>query len=474
MPNRITRAALLLASCSVMLAPHLYAQEKAAPRLLTRTTSSEAATAALASALEEATNFGGARRADAKLKAIVDADPNFALGRAVYGAFTNTLTAADRTRELETALGSAGKASAEEVLFILALREWRGGRTAAARVLTDLAIETAPDDPTLMWFRMLVAANNDEALRVGADALKRFPDHPGIHNFMAYRLNTAGRKDEAIATVQKYAQLAPNHPNSHDSYAEILALQGRYDEAAQHYQKAIELDGGWEVGHEGLAEVAAARGRYAEARTHLQHALAIAPAPARKVALQREIAATHLMEGKVKEARAVMTQVIADAEANSINTLPDKRVVGWLLVFEGRGAEAAKQYAAGQPTNPGPTFPLSDAIFNAITKQQAGVAKALAAMETNAARAPDVQDTQEALRTTRVVAAASRGDLDEAVQVLKQINTPVYRALAASFVAQNARKAKQTAVAAEALADVDAYKAINLNAAFARYNANRK
>lgn len=474
MPNRIMRTAVLFVGCSLILTAQLYAQAKAAPKMLTRTTSSDAASVGLTTALEEAGNIGGTRRLDPKLKAVVDADPSFALGRAFYGALTANMSAADRTRELEAAVAAAGKASAPEIVVITALREWRAGRNAVARELFDVAIRQVPEDPVLPWLRTFVAANVDDALRIGEAAIQKFPDYAPMYNLHAYRLNTAGRKDEAFAAIQKYVDLAPNHPNSHDSFAEIMALNGRYAEAITHYGKALELDPKWDAGHEGLAEVAAAQGNYAEARTHLQHAIALAPTPARKLVLMREVAATHLSENKLKEARAVMSQVVAEGEANSLNTLGDKRIVGMMLVLEGRTAEGTTVYTAAQAPTPGPNQPVQAALFHAFLKHPAEVAKALTAMEANAAAAPDVTDTQDALRTTRVVNDVVNGRIDDAFATLQQISTPVYRALAGGFIVQGARKAKNTSVTAEAMAAVDAYKAINLNAGLSRYLTNRK
>ena len=473
MPNRIMRASALLATSFAIMASTLSAQEKAAPKPLVRTTASTAAQTAFNAALEEVTNFGGAR-ADEKLKAVVDADPTFALGRALYANFTANLAAADRTRELEEALKAAASATAPEVLFVLALRESRAGRNPVARELIDVAMKQVPDEPTLAWFRVLIAANAEDALKAGEAATKRFPDYAPVHNTYAYRLNTAGRKEEAIEVVKRYVALAPNHPNSHDSYAEILALQGRYDEAAAHYQKALELDANWEVGHEGLAEVAVGRKHYAEARVHLQRAIALARTPARKLVLQREIASTYLFEGKVKEARVTMAQVAAEAEANSLNPLADKRTTGLLLILEGRAAEGTTQFTAAVPPNPGPAYPLQEAVFHAFLKHPAEVSKSLAKMEANAARTPDVMDTQEAMRAARVIDAVANGNMDAAASTLKQITTPVYRALAAAFVVQGARKSGNTALAADAVTVVDAYPAVNLNAGLARYLVHRK
>lgn len=474
MPNRIMRAALLFATTVVFAGSPLSAQEKSSGKVLSYSTSSSAAKEALASALVEVTNFGGSTRVDARLKAVVDADPEFALGRAFYGGYVNDMTAADRARELEAALKAASGASAAEVTTILALREWRAGRTAVARDLLDAAIKQASDDPLLVWMRMNVAANAAEAVKIGEDAVKRFPTYAPIHNTYAYRLNATGRKDEAMLVVQKYIALAPDHPNPRDSYAELLQLNGRYDEANEHYKAALAIDPKWEAAHEGMAEVAVLRGNFAEARAHLTQSLAVATLPMRRLALQRQVVATHLFEGKIKEARTAMSKVIADAEAASINALPDKRAAALLAALDGKTQEATAQYAAALPPTPAPLFAVNDALFHAVLKHPAEVGKALASIEAHAARTPDGTESQDAMRAVRAINAAVNNDVATARAAVGGINAPVYKALGAAFVVQAAKRAGDNAAAQAAMADVTAYRTVTLTAGIVRLIATRK
>ncbi|HEY0674088.1 MAG TPA: tetratricopeptide repeat protein [Longimicrobiales bacterium] len=473
MPNRIIRTAMLLAGCSLLAVSSAAAQEKAAPKMLERTTSSAAARTALSGALAEITNIGGGRRIDPRLKEVIAADPGFALGRAFYGGWA-TLTAAERNAELTQALKDAAAGTTAELTFIAALREWRAGRAAVARDLVDVVLKLTPDDPDVHWFRLLIAANADEALRIGEAAVSRFPDYGPIYNIYAYRLNTAGRTDEAYQMLQKYVSLVPDHPNPHDSYAEILQLNGRYDEAETHYRQALEIDPQADVAHEGLAEVAVLRGNYAGARPHLMQSLGMATAPARRLVLQREIASTYLYEGKIKDAKAALTSVIKEAESNSLPAFADKRALAFLTFFEGNKAEAARQFAASQPPTPAPTLPLSEVILHALLEHPAEVATAVAAMEANAANAPDVMDTQQAMHAARAIGALMKNDLSAARAAHAQVTTPSYKALSAAFLVRAANKAGDKAAATTAMADVEAFQTLNLNAGFARLIAKRK
>lgn len=474
MPNRITRAALLSVACSLFLVTAAVAQEKSAPKVLERTTTSMAARAALTTALDEVTNIGGGRRFDDKLQAVITADPNFALGRAWYGAWMSTLTPAERQTELTRALQeAAAHGSTAEVLFITALRESRAGRNPVARNLLDVVLKLTPDDPDVHWARLLIAADPEEALRMGAAAVKQFPTYAPIYNIHAYQLNSSGRTDEALAAVARYVELAPNHPNPHDSFAELLQLNGRYDEADTHYVQALAKDPQFDEALIGRAEIAVLRRDYGTARSHLAQAMAMSRTPARQQSLQRVVAATFVMEGKLKDAKAVMVKSIADGGNSSLNTVPDQRALAFLAALEGNSVEARKAYPAAA-ANAGATVPLSDVIMHTLLKRPADVATALIAMEANAAAAPGNLDTQQAMFAARVISFVMKNDLNAARAAQQQVTGESYKAMSSAFVAHAARKAGDKTLALSSEADVEAYKDLTLNAGFARLIAARK
>ncbi len=473
MPNRITRAALLFASSSLFLVTAAFAQDKAAPKVMERTTSSAEAKAALTTAIEEVVNIGGNRRYDPKLKAVIAADPNFGLGRAWYAGW-GVLTPAERNTEFARALKDAAGGSTAELIFIAGLRESRAGRNDVARQLLDVVLTLTPDDPDVAFARLLIAANDAERLRLAEAGVSRFPDYAAFYNILAYAQNTAGQPQAALQSVAKYVSLNPTHPNPHDSYAEILQLNGQYDPADTHYVHAIEKDPAFDEALVGRAEIAVLRGQYSEARPHLAQALAMATTPARKQVLQRQVAATFLYERKLKDAKAVLTSVVTEGEASSVNVLPDKRTLAFIALHEGKTTEATALYAAGTPPTAAPTLPLSDAIFHALLKHPEEVSKAVAAMEASAASAPANADAQAAARAARVIDAVAKNDLAAARAAHQRVTGPAYRALSGAFVLQLARKAGDRKLAETAALDVEAYKAVNANAAFARMIAKRK
>jgi tetratricopeptide (TPR) repeat protein len=476
MHKRLTRAAWLLAIGALLLATTATAQEKSRPLTLVSTTSSAEAKAALVSVLEEVTNIGGARRTDRKLAAVVAADPNFGLGRAWYAAWTTSFTPAERTTHFARALkdATAGDATTAELLFITALRESQGGTTPIARDLMDVVLKLVPDDPNVAWARLLIAENAAEARRLGEAGIKRFPDYAPIYNILAYRLNTDGQSEEALRMVARYVELSPTHPNPEDSYAEILQLNARLDEADAHYVKALQKDPQFEVALVGRAEIAVLRGDFAGARPYLVQAAGMAHTPARRLVIERNIAATYLHEGKLKDARFAMNAVIKTAESNTLNALPDMRAIALMTALEGNQGDALRQYVASRPATAGANLPLSDAGFYAVLKQQPDVAAAVTAMEANAAKAPDNADTQQAMYAARVVGLVMKNDLQGARAQQKLITNAGYKAMSGAFLVNAARKAGDAALAREVRADVDAVKNLTLNSGFSRLIAQRK
>jgi hypothetical protein len=117
---------------------------------------------------------------------------------------------------------------------------------------------------------------------------------------------------------------------------------------------------------------------------------------------------------------------------------------------------------------------LVDAVFHALLKHPDEVSRAVAAMETNAAAAPNNVDVQGAAQAARVIDAVVRNDIAAARAAHQRVTGPSYRALSGAFMTGAARQAGDKTLAQTALLDVEAYKAINANAAFARLIAKRK
>ena len=467
---------MLSAICPIVLVTAAFAQEKASPLTLIPTTTSAEARTALIVALDEVTNIGGARRIDGKLAAVLAADPNFGLGRAWSAAYTSNFTPAERDSHFARALkdAAANNATTAELLFISAMRESRAGRTAIARQLLDVVLELVPDDANVTWQRLLLSADDAEARRLGEAGIKRFPNYAPIYNILAYQLNTDGQTEAALRMVERYVALAPTHPNPEDSHAEILQLNNLLESADAHYIKALEKDPQFDEALVGRAEIAVLRGDFAAARPYLQQAMVMASTPERRQLLGRNLAATYLYEGRFKDARSAMNNVIDSSERDMLATLLDKRTLAVLAALQGNRSEAIKQYSAGKPETAGRFLPLSDATLHALLKQPAEVAAAVTAMEANAAGAPDDANAQQAMQAARVIGMVMKNDLTSARAAQRQITNVGYKALSGAFVVQAARNAGDPALAKAARADVDAYMDLSVNSGFTRLIAQRK
>ena len=475
MQKRVTRVAILLACCFLFVAALAYGQEKAAPRTLTYTSSSTAAKAALVTALEEVTNIGGGRRFDSKLQAVIKEDPSFAVGRAYYAVWTSTLTPAQRATELTRALTDAvANGTPAEMLFVAGLRESQAGRNAIARDLYDVVMKLTPDDPNVALVRMLIAVDGEEARRIGEASIAKFPSYAPTYNILAYRYNTAGRTEDALRTIAKYAELAPNHPNPHDSYAEILQLNGRYAEADKHYVKALDIDPQFESALVGRADIQILQGGYGAARPYLNKAISMTETPARKLVMQRELAALHLYDGDIKSAKALLTSMVKDAQSNSINALPDLRTLAMIAAIEGNAAEATRLYKEGTPPTPGMTLPFMDAVLHTVLNHPAETNQAAAAMAANAARVPDNADAQNAMRATRVIGAMMNKDMDAARTAQQAVTAGAYKTYTAALLAHASKKAGDKRAGQTWWAEVDGNKDVSMNTALARVIAKQK
>lgn len=477
MSHRYFKAAAILAGSLLLLCSTAWTQtpEKGAPRGLATTTSSEAARAAFRAALDEVYNFAGTRRVDNRLKAIVSADPNFALGRAYYGAYTSTFSQADRLRELDQALKDAVGATPAELLFVAALREWRAGRADVARDLLDVAHKQAPDDPNLLFVRMTITPDDRDAIRIGERAVTRFPDFAPPYNLLAYRLQNVGRHDDALKMVRKYVDLVPDHPNPYDSYAEILALQNKLAESDAQYLRVLEIDPSFDIAHDGLAENAARRGNFDGARRHLAASLELAPTPARKAAVERAMAVTYALEKKVTEARQQLAEAIRTANAAQLNAavLSDRRTLALIAAIEGRAADALRVYAEAMPRNPDLFVPVWDAILHGLLGQAAEIQKAVNRMESNAATIPDDTDAKDAVHLTKVIHAVVTRDLPTARWHQREIQGTLPRAWAGAFLTKPLERAGDTDGAKASLNDVEALQNLSTNAALVRLIAWR-
>jgi predicted Zn-dependent protease len=112
----------------------------------------------------------------------------------------------------------------------------------AARALLDEAIKNLPDDPELIYARVLLLKPNEQALL--DQELERLlgiePNSPTYLNAYAYTLATQNRRlNDARQLAERANALAPDQPAILDTLGLVAFLQKDYDNAASALQKAL-------------------------------------------------------------------------------------------------------------------------------------------------------------------------------------------------------------------------------------------
>lgn len=112
----------------------------------------------------------------------------------------------------------------------------------AARALLDEAIKNLPDDPELIYARVLLLKPNEQALL--DQELERLlgiePNSPTYLNAYAYTLATQNRRlNDARQLAERANVLAPDQPAILDTLGLVAFLQKDYDNAVSALQKAL-------------------------------------------------------------------------------------------------------------------------------------------------------------------------------------------------------------------------------------------
>ena len=456
-------ALLPLALVSLLAADPVSAQK---PDRLAFASCADAARPHLAAALMEIENIG-ATRADPHLDAALAADPGCPFARALHAFGRTGLAAGDRLRELDRAVVDAAAGDVAELVAIAALREFRRPVTPARAALIEAAARVAPDEP----YFATVAANQgtDNAVRAARlqEVVNRFPDYAAARNLLGYALYRSGSTAEGLREIGEYVRLLPDHPNSHDSYAELVQLEGRLDEAEGHYRRALELDPDYDQGHIGLAEVAELRGDRAAARGHIQAALSRVNDPARRWPHLRALAFNAAVQGDLENARRYLGESTADAEkaANAAAARNNRWFLAFLEAAEGNAERATREWTAIR--DPDHLYAgLGDVYVYAALGDAARAAAGVKEFERSAAANPTV--AADAVALARTIDAAVRGDVAAARTQLGTITTPDYRVIGHAYLARALRKAGDRQGEALALKEIDAYRTIDLAAAYAR------
>lgn len=300
-------------------------------------------------------------------KAASDRDPSFGIARVMSAVFSQSLSAADRTTEMNRGIADAAKAGTVELLLAMAWRASGEGRFAEARALFGAASQLLPDDQSLAFnaatLGVTVSSNAAEAAR---KLVARFPDYSGGYNTLAYSLWQVDDRAGALQAAKRQIELAPKNPNAYDSYGEMLAWSGNLTEAEKQYQQAVTVEPRFTEGYAGLAEVQALQGRGADARETLTKAAAAAWSPAERILRKREIAGTYILEGNYRAAINQLRAAETDAKASQIPG-PLGNIYSHIGILESLLGNAAAAHASlaqsASATLPGGFGPLNRHLF---------------------------------------------------------------------------------------------------------------
>lgn len=255
-----------------------------------------------------------------------------------------------------------------------------------------------PDDPE-GYYRLanvlMREDRGDESLATWERLLSLDPNQAVAYNFLGYHF--IGRRDfvKAEDYLKRYRFLAPEQANPYDSLGELYANTGRYDEAEEHLKRALEIKPDFvpAVGH--LGTLAVGRGDPEAAAAWFGRAAEMSEAWKDKHAFLSAGVSALLEAGRFEEALALLARAGEEAPALAGNEevffrfhLARSRAV--VLALAGRAGDAESELA-GLP-----------AFLEGLDEKDR---KALAS----------------SLAGPRAALAAARGDLGEAVRLLRDI-----------------------------------------------------
>jgi tetratricopeptide (TPR) repeat protein len=248
------------------------------------------------------------------------ADPNFGLGRVMYGfmgvaggGWTREQALPEINRGVADA---AARGNINELLLAAAYREMFQNNPRVAGELFATAARLMPADRVAAAYAAAFSADPNNPVPALRDFIAKYPDYGPVYNAYAYTLWARGDRPGALAAAKKQVELLPNAPNPHDTYAEILQWNGNFPEAITEYRLATTTPPNFPSSYSGMAEVEALQGHYDQARAYLNQAVAKAWHTPQKIYFMREIAGTYALQGNQIDALAKQLDAIA-AEAKA-------------------------------------------------------------------------------------------------------------------------------------------------------------
>jgi tetratricopeptide (TPR) repeat protein len=148
-------------------------------------------------------------------------------------------------------------------------------RSATARKLLNEAIASLPNQPDLIYARILLLKSDENTLldRESEHLLTLSPDNPVYLNAFAFALAQQNRRlTDARALAERANKLAPNHPAILDTLGYIALLQKDYAFAIETLRSAYHAEPSANIGMHLIAALASSK-KYDAERTQLMNEL---------------------------------------------------------------------------------------------------------------------------------------------------------------------------------------------------------
>jgi tetratricopeptide (TPR) repeat protein len=370
------------------------------------------------------------------LRQAVSLDSEFALAHLALSVAEPTVQGFfDR---LEKATTLVDDVSEGERLMILGFEAGVNADPMKQREYYNQLVTLYPDDErahNLLGNHYFGVQDYEHAIESYNQAITLDPSYPQPYNQLGYANRFLGKFDEAEKAFTRYIELIPDDPNPYDSYAELLLKTGRFEEAVSAYRKALAADELFVASHVGIATCLNMLDRHAEAREQLRILESKARNEADTRAASFAAMVSHIDEGELEEALAVVRQRYAAAETG--NDTPamagDLVLMGNILLEQDRPEDALLNYekSVGLMRESGLSQEVIDAAVLGHFYNVARVAVAQKELETAKANAEEYRTRAEAsqnpfqIRLAHEIAgiiALEERDFDTAISELKQAN----------------------------------------------------
>ena len=181
----------------------------------------------------------------------------------------------------------------------------------------------------------------EDALRLLERAVELSPENVAARHALALCLQRMERPREALIQIDELLRQQPNLAFGHVNKGNALIAIGALAQARICHLRALELDPHNVGGMAALASIATHRGEHGDARNWANRTLARVPGYPDAVL---SLAAAELADGDAAAAEPMLRALIADTRAGETDKARAQGLLGDVLDFEGRHAEAFVAY----------------------------------------------------------------------------------------------------------------------------------